>query len=143
MRLGQITFNICPFLKRLGQEVNMHLIGTELRALVAEMGKIQGNRVVLGLAKGKRGTGAIIPSADEDVVGARKGGATDQSVNAVQITPPRGTTPIVKGLVEAGLGAHEGRLIGGAAMGRLGLGYILLVHQHGPVPAFSPRTLVN
>ena len=33
----------------LGQEVDMHLVGAAFGALVAEMGKIEGHRVVLGL----------------------------------------------------------------------------------------------
>jgi hypothetical protein len=41
----------------------------------------------------------------------------------------------MEGLVEAGFGADKGGLVGGAPRG--GIGYICLVHQHGPVPALT------
>jgi hypothetical protein len=37
-------------------------------------------------------------------------------------------------LIKGGLGANKGGLVGGAPRG---LGYICLVHQHGPVPALT------
>jgi hypothetical protein len=102
---------------------------------MAEMGKVQGDRVVLGLAEGERRPCAVVVAADQNVVGAGERRATDQGIDAVQITAARGTTPIVEGLVEAGFGANERRLIGRAPRG--GIGYVLLVHQHGPVPALT------
>ena len=54
MRLGQVAFDMSSLLRGLGQKVDMHLIGAELRALMAEMGKIERDRVVLGLAEGER-----------------------------------------------------------------------------------------
>ena len=120
----------------------MHLVGAELGALMAEMGKVQGDRVVLGLAEGERRPRAVVVTADEDVVGSGQRRATDQGVDAVQIAAALGTTPIVERLVEAGFGADKGWLVGRAPRGRVGN---ILVHQHGPVPALNPlpRTVVR
>ena len=54
MRFGEVALDLRPLIRRLGQEVDMHLIGAELRALMAEMGKVERDRVVLGLAEGER-----------------------------------------------------------------------------------------
>ena len=54
MRLGQVALDMRPLLRGLGQKVDMHLVGAELRALMAKMGKIERDRVVLGLAEGER-----------------------------------------------------------------------------------------
>jgi hypothetical protein len=82
-------------------------------------------------------------AADEDVVCARERRAADQRVDAVQITPARGAAPVMEGLVEAGFRANKRRLVGGAPRGDIG--YICLVHQHGPVPALNPlpRTVLR
>jgi hypothetical protein len=50
MRLVQVALDIGPLLRRLGQEVDVHLVGAEPCSLMAEMGKVQRNRIVLGLA---------------------------------------------------------------------------------------------
>ena len=137
IRLSQIAFDLRPLFRVLGKEVDVHLVGPELGALVAKVGEVQADGLVLGLAKCKRSPAAVVVAADEDVVGAGKRRATNQGVNAVQVAPPGGAAPVMKGLVETRLGANDGRLIGGAPMGLVGLGYILLVHQHGPVPALT------
>ena len=54
MRFGEVALDLRPLIRRLGQEMDMHLIGAELRALMAEMGKVERDRVVLGLAEGER-----------------------------------------------------------------------------------------
>ena len=54
MRLGQVALDMSPLLRGLSQKVDMHLVGAELRALMAKMGKIERDRVVLGLAEGER-----------------------------------------------------------------------------------------
>ena len=41
MRFGEVALDLRPLLRRLGQQVDMHLVGAELRALMAEMGKLQ------------------------------------------------------------------------------------------------------
>ena len=143
MRFGEVALDLRPLIRGLGQEVDMHLIGAEPSALMAEMGKVERDRVVLGLAEGERGPRAVVMAADEDVIGAWKGRAADQRVDTVQITPAGSAAPVMEGLVEAGFGADKRRLVGGAPRG--GIGYICLVHQHGPVPALNPlpRTVLR
>ena len=87
MRFGEVALDLRPLIRRLGQEVDMHLIGAELRTLMAEMGKVERDRVVLGLAEGERCPRAVVMAADEDVIGSWKGRAADQRVDAMQITP--------------------------------------------------------
>src|SRR5262249_39787544 len=96
MRFGEVGFDLRPLIESLCQEVDMHLVGAELRALMAEMGKIERDRVVLGLAEGERRTRAVVAAADEDVVGPGQRRTPDQRVDAVQIAAARGTAPIVE-----------------------------------------------
>ena len=113
----------------LGQEVDMHLVGADLGALMAEMGEIEGDGVVLGLAERERNTPPVVVAADEDIVHARQSRAADQAVDAVQIAPPGGPPPIVEGLGEGRLGADESRLVGRAELVKLGSFYF--AHPHG------------
>ena len=121
MRLGQVALNIRPLLGSLGQKVNVHLIGPELRTLMAKVGKVKRDRVVLGLAEGKRRPGAVVLAADEDVIGPGKRGAADQGVDAVEIPASRGAAPIMERLVEASLCTNKGGLITRPPMGYFGL----------------------
>ena len=114
----EVALNMGPLLRRLGQEVDMHLVGAELGAFMAEMGKVERNRAVLGLAEQQRRAGAVVVAADQDVIRARQRGAADQGINTMQIAPARCAAPIMKGLVEAGFGANKRRLVRGAPTGR-------------------------
>jgi len=73
MRRGEIVLDPRPILDRLSQEVDMHLVGAELSALMAEMGKVEGEGVVLGLAEQERYPATVRMAADEDVIGLRQG----------------------------------------------------------------------
>ena len=121
MRLGQVALNIRPLLGSLGQKVNVHLIGPELRTLMAKVGKVKRDRVVLGLAEGKRRPSAVVLAADEDVIGPGKRGAADQGVDAVEIPASRGAPPIMERLVEASLGTNKGGFVTGPPMRYFGL----------------------
>ena len=48
MRLGQVALDVGTLLGGFGQEVNMHLIGAELGALMAEMGEVESCGIVAG-----------------------------------------------------------------------------------------------
>ncbi len=63
----------------------MHLVGAAFGALVAEMGQIEGGRIVLGLAEGERHPAAVVVAAHQDVVGPGQSGAADQRIDAMQI----------------------------------------------------------
>src|SRR5262245_28777387 len=105
----------------------MHLVSADLRALMPEMGEIETCRVVLGLAEGKRDPAAMVITAHENAVGLGYGGAANERIDAVQITPTRGPTPIVEGLIERGLGADKRRLVGGPPEGLFDLDF---AHPH-------------
>ena len=54
MRGDQIGLHQRACIATLRQQVDMHLVGAAFGALVAEMGEIEGRRVVLSLAEGER-----------------------------------------------------------------------------------------
>ena len=127
MRGDKIGLDQGPCIGVLRQEMDMHLIRTNFRAFVAEMGEIEGHRIVSGLTEGKRRARAVIIAADQDVICLRDRWAPDQGIDAVQIAPSRGPAPIVKGLVEGGFLANQRRLVGGPPLGRLSLDF---AHPH-------------
>src|SRR5665811_553907 len=101
-----------------GQEVDMHLVGADLRALMAQMGQVERDGIVLGIAKSERLAAAVLIAADQNVVGLGQGGAAHERIDAMQIAPARCATPVVKRLVERSLGADKRGLIGRRPRGR-------------------------
>src|SRR6516165_4909198 len=95
----------------------MHLVGPDLRALMAEMGKVQRIGIILGLTESEPHADPVVITANEDVVAPRQGRAADQRVDAVQIAAARGPAPIMEGLVEHRLRADNCRLVGWAPVG--------------------------
>ena len=83
MRGGQVSLDQNAVVGVLGEQMDMHLVRTDLSALVAEMGEIEGHRLVLGLAEGQRDTTPVVIPADQDVVSARQSRAADQAVDAM------------------------------------------------------------
>ena len=54
VRGGQVQLDLVALLGCLSQEVDMHLVGAELGALMAETGKVQCVSIVVGLAEIQR-----------------------------------------------------------------------------------------
>ena len=54
MRGRQVSLDQCPVMGGVGQEVDMHLVGADLRAFMAQMRQIERDRIVLGVAEGER-----------------------------------------------------------------------------------------
>ncbi|ODR96081.1 hypothetical protein AUC71_04755 [Methyloceanibacter marginalis] len=48
----QVRFHQRAVMGGVGQQVDMHLVGADLRARMTQMGKIERDRVVLGVAEG-------------------------------------------------------------------------------------------
>jgi hypothetical protein len=131
VRRGKIGLDLGTIFDGLGQKVDMHLVGPDLRALMAEIGKVQRIGIILGLTEGERHADPVVITANEDVVGPRQGRAADQRVDAVQVTAARGPAPIMEGLVEHRLRADNCRLVGRAPMATLDFHF---AHPHGLEP---------
>src|SRR4029453_1513759 len=116
MRRGEVGLDLGPILGGLGEEVDMHLVSADLRPLMPEVGEIERHRIVLGLAEGERNAGAVVIATDENVVGPRQGRASDQRINAVEITAAGGAAPIVEGLGASGPRANKCRVGGWAPL---------------------------
>src|SRR5665648_158335 len=86
---GQVRLDQGAVMGGVGQEVDMHLAG------------------------------AVLVTADENVVGLGQSGAAHQRIDAVEIAAARGATPIMEGLRERGLRADQRRLVGRPPRGSL------------------------
>jgi hypothetical protein len=128
VRRDQVGLDQKALIGGFGQEVDMHLVGPALGAFMAEMGKIEGGRFVLGLTEGQGQAPSVLVTADENVVGPGKGRAADQRIDAVQIAASRGPAPIVERLGEGCLGADQRRLVGRPPLGSLCFHF---AHPHG------------
>lgn len=109
---GQIRLDETAGPGRVGQEVHMHLVRADLRTFVAKVGKVQRHRIVLRVAEGKCLSRAVLMTPHQNEIGLRESRAADKRIDAMQITPSRGPTPIVECLVESRFGAHQCRLVG-------------------------------
>ncbi len=97
----------------------MHLVGAALRPLMAEMGEVEGDRVVPGVAEGERLAAAVLVAADEDVVGLGQSRAAHERIDAVEIAAARSATPIMESLGEGRFRADQRRLVGRPPKGSL------------------------
>ncbi len=127
----EVGLDRSALLSGLGEEVNMHLVGSAFGAFMAEMGEIERRGIVLGLPEGERHPSAVIVATDEYVVGPGQCRAANQGIDAMQVASPRGPTPIMKGMMERGFGAYQRRLVGRSHLGRFGFDF---AHPH-TIPA--------
>ena len=112
-RMGgkQVGLDLTARIGAIGEKMDMYLVRPAFRALMAEMSEIEARSLVLRLAEGQGSPGAVVVTANENIVGPRQSRAADEAVNAVEITPSRRTAPIVESLGEGGFGADQRRLV--------------------------------
>ena len=72
MRFGEVALDLRPLIRRLGQEVDMHLIGAELRTLMAEMGKVERAKPVGGCSRNSSGGAWQPPKVSAQIKVAKK-----------------------------------------------------------------------
>src|SRR5262245_49018426 len=77
----------------LGQEVDVHLVGAQLCATLADAGQVEGRRVALAAADVPHVAPAILAAMHQQVHGLGQGRAFDQAVDAVDIALAGGTAP--------------------------------------------------
>jgi hypothetical protein len=120
----EVCLDRIPSLRRVSQQVDVHLICTAFGALMPEMCTIEVFGIIFRLTKEKRSAPTFIVAADENVICPRYGRASNQAVNQMKVWLTRSATPIVEGVGEVYLGIDACRLMRRSPRGRFNVSFV-------------------